>query len=141
MQYLLCLSIAMYETPFGRYLWICKSGSLSCQCSRSIGLIGPWTPPAKNAKTGRFLGDGPLRIPRVVPSGSRISGIDTSFEGLNPSDVFALHRARIEFLKRCGTALDNSGPYITQNGTLQNENSTNKHNKKSSVFKSSLTQS
>ncbi|GKD13985.1 hypothetical protein Tco_1198392 [Tanacetum coccineum] len=44
--------------------------------------------------------DGPPSKPSVVPCGRKIYERETSLESLNPSDVFALHKARIEFLYR-----------------------------------------
>lgn len=87
------------------------SGSLFSQCSRRTGLIGPWTPPAKKARMGLREGEGPPMSPFVRPPGRLISGIETSFEGWKPSDMFALHRARIEFLNSNGRDFDSSGPY------------------------------
>ncbi|GJS59849.1 hypothetical protein Tco_0654633 [Tanacetum coccineum] len=48
----------------------------------------------------RLEGDGPPSKPSVVPCGRKIYERETSLESLNPSDVFALHKARIEFLYR-----------------------------------------
>ncbi|GJU37250.1 hypothetical protein Tco_1185604 [Tanacetum coccineum] len=48
------------------------------------------------------LGDGPPSKPSVVPCGRKIYERETSLESLNPSDVFALHKARIEFLYSVG---------------------------------------
>ena len=73
--------------------------------------MGPWTPPAKKTKIGRREGDGPPNKPFVVPPGRWISGKETSFLGLNLSDVFALHKARIAFLCRFGSDNESSGPY------------------------------
>lgn len=72
--------------------------------------MGPWSPPAKKTNIGRWDGDGPPIKPSIVPPGRWISGKETSLAGLNPSEVFALHRARIEFLNRLGTAAESSGP-------------------------------
>ena len=76
-----------------------------------MGLIGPWSPPAKKAIIGRWEGDGPPRNPVKWPVCRLISGNDTSFDGLNPSEVFALQSTRIEFLYRLGTDFDASGPW------------------------------
>ena len=73
--------------------------------------MGPWSPPAKKARIGLLEGDGPPISPFVRPPGRLISGIDTSFDGWNPSDTFALHKARMEFLNNSGTDFESSGPY------------------------------
>ena len=49
--------------------------------------------------------------PLILPGFRFNSGKDTSFSGLNPSDVFVLHRTRIAFLARLGTENDASGPF------------------------------
>ncbi|GKB94997.1 ALP1-like protein, partial [Tanacetum coccineum] len=46
--------------------------------------------------------NGPPSKPSVVPCGRKIYERETSLESLNPSDVFALHKARIEFLYSVG---------------------------------------
>ncbi|GJW35218.1 hypothetical protein Tco_0058138 [Tanacetum coccineum] len=48
----------------------------------------------------RLEGDRPPSKPSVVPCGRKIYERETSLESLNPFDVFALHKARIEFLYR-----------------------------------------
>ena len=76
--------------------------SLFSQCWSKTGLTGPCTPPAKKARMGRIEGDGPPTNPFKEPVRRLISGMETSFLGLNLSDVLALHRARIEFCPKCG---------------------------------------
>lgn len=72
--------------------------------------MGPWRPPAKNARIGRREGDGPPIIPVKKPVWRLISGKETSFDGLKPSDVLALQSTLMEFLYKWGTDLDASGP-------------------------------
>lgn len=65
-----------------------------------MGLIGPWTPPAKNARWDLEVvgGGGETSFEGMFPLWRFISGRLTSFCGSNPSDEFALHRTRIEFV-------------------------------------------
>lgn len=57
----------------------------------------PCSPPAKKAKTGRLDADGPPMKPFIEPVWRLISGKETSFAGLNLSEVLALQSTRIEF--------------------------------------------
>lgn len=75
-----------------------------------MGLIGPWRPPAKKARIGRREGDGPPRNPVREPVRRLISGKETSFNGLKPSEVLALQSTLMEFLYKWGTDFEASGP-------------------------------
>lgn len=64
--------------------------------------MSPCRPPAKKARTDLLCGGGPPRRPVISPVLRLISGSDTSFIGLKPSEVLALHRTLIELLYRSG---------------------------------------
>lgn len=71
------------------------------QVSIRVFLMLPWIPPAKNARMDRFCGCWPLRGLLDSLYRKLISGMDTSLEGLKPSDLLALHNALIMFLYNC----------------------------------------
>lgn len=70
----------------------------------------PCRPPAKKARMERLEGEGPPRSPTISPVFRLISGKETSFRGLNPSEVFALHNTLMELLNRFGTYVVEYGP-------------------------------
>lgn len=48
-------------------------------------------------------GEKPPTSPLISPVLRWISGNETSLEGLNPSEVFALHKTLMDLLNKCGT--------------------------------------
>lgn len=73
----------------------------------------PCKRPAKKARTDRRDGWRPPVSPVILSVRIWISGKDASFEGLNPSDVLALHRTLMDLWNRCGTKEDTLGPCYT----------------------------
>lgn len=65
----------------------------------------PCNRPAKKARNGRCGGGEPPRSPMVSPVLRLISGKDTSFRGLKPSEVLALHKTLMELWNRFRTGL------------------------------------
>lgn len=74
----------------------------------------PCRPPAKKARIERLDGEGPPRRPTISPVFRLISGSETSFWGLKPSEVLALHNTLMELLNRFGTYVVEYGPCKSQ---------------------------
>ena len=72
--------------------------------------MNPCAPPAKKARIERFCGGWPNRGRlRWKVGGKLISGKDASRIGLKPSDVLALQRTLMKYLKRLGSSFVTSG--------------------------------
>ena len=71
----------------------------------------PCRRPAKKARIDRREGEGPPTRPVISPVMRLISGNGTSLEGLNPSEVLALHRTLMDLLNRFGTYEVACGPW------------------------------
>lgn len=65
--------------------------------------MSPCKWPAKKANIDLSEGEDPPIRPVNSPVLRLISGKDTSLRGLNPSEVFALHKTLMELLYNCGT--------------------------------------
>lgn len=73
--------------------------------------MSPCSRPAKKARIVRWEGEMPPTSPVASPVLRCISGNEASFEGLNPSEVFALHKTLIELLNKFESYFDVRGPY------------------------------
>jgi hypothetical protein len=71
--------------------------------------MSPWAPPEKKANMVRFIGLWPIFGGPNFPTGKYTSGMETSLLGWNPSEVLALHKTLVKFLKRFGFAFEISG--------------------------------
>lgn len=65
--------------------------------------MGPWSPPAKKARSGlplavEWVGEVLFSSGGNLPVRRLISGRLTSLRGSKPSEVLALHRTRMELL-------------------------------------------
>lgn len=70
----------------------------------------PCRRPAKKARIGLRDGERPPTSPSISPVRRWISGKETSLEGLNPSEVLALHNTLMDLLNKFGTKEDARGP-------------------------------